>query len=183
MSGYEINLLLYSNVETWRKVRIPKDISFKQLHALIQKLFGFKDYHNYEFQIPNEIPGEDEVDLNDLKRTVSYEDCEDVLISEVFDENQIALYVYDFGDNWEIVVHKLDDIDYSNKTALITGYKGKYNPVDDMGGIFVFEEIMEAIEEDDEDLKYILDDYGLTRGDLTKMDFERKYKVGSRVRL
>ncbi|SDA45264.1 plasmid pRiA4b ORF-3 family protein [Methanobrevibacter millerae] len=182
MSGYEIRLMLYSNIETSRTVQIPKSINFKQLHMLIQKIFGFKDYHNYEFQIPREIPGEDAVDLNSIKRTIGYEDTQSVIISEVFDEDEVVLYVYDFGDNWEIVVHKQKDIDYTNKTALITDYKGKYNPLEDMGGIFVFEEIVEAIEEN-ENLKYVLDEYCLTKGDLAKMDFERKYKVGSRLRI
>lgn len=184
MSGYEIRLMLYSNIETSRTVQIPKSINFKQLHMLIQKIFGFKDYHNYEFQIPNVNPGDEYFDLNNLKRTIGYEDTENVIISEVFDESHIAFYTYDFGDNWEIVVHKQKDINYKNKTALITDYTGKYNPIDDMGGIFVFEEIVEAANEgDDEDLIYILDDYGLTKGDLTKMDFEMKYNVGSRLRI
>ena len=184
MSGYEILLMLYSQIETSRQVKIPKNITFTQLHLLIQKLFNFDDYHNFEFQIPNQSADEDTVDLNDVKQTIDYTESDNIRISEVFDENKVALYVYDFGDNWEIVISKLEDIDYDNVTALITDYKGKYSPMDDIGGVFVFEEIMEAVGEgDDEDIKYILEDYGLKKGDLTKMDFEKKYKIGSRVRL
>lgn len=181
MAGYKIRLLLYSNIETWRELSIPKDINFKQLHTIIQKLFGFDDYHNYEFQIPHDLPDEDYVDLNNIIRTIDYADCENVDICEIFDQYSIALYVYDFGDNWEIIVQKLEDIDYDKKTALINDYHGKYNPIDNMGGLAVFEEIIEAIEEGEVD--YILEDYGLSKGDLSKMDFEKKYKIGSRIRI
>lgn len=181
MSGYKIRFQLYSNVETWRELSIPKDINFKQLHGIIQKLFGFDDYHNYEFQIPYDLQDSDYVDLNNIQRTIYDSDCENLDIFEIFDEYSLALYVYDFGDNWEIIVHKLEDIDYDNKTALITDYCGRYNPIDDMGGLIVFEEIVDAIEDDEVD--YIMGDYGLSKGDLTKMDFERKYKIGSRIRI
>lgn len=179
MSGYKIRFQLYSNIESWRELSIPKNINFKQLHGIIQKLFGFDDYHNYEFQIPHDLPDSDYIDLNNIQRTIDYSDCENVDICEIFDEYSIAMYVYDFGDNWEIIVHKLEDIDYDKKTALITDYGGKYNPVDDMGGLMVFEEIVEAIEDDE--LDYILEEYGLRKGDLTKMDFEKKYKIGSKI--
>lgn len=181
MTGYKIRLLLYSNIETWREINIPKGINFKQLHIIIQKVFGFKDYHNFEFQIPHDLPDKDYVDLNNIKMTIGYADCENVDISEIFEKYSIALYVYDFGDNWEIIVEKLEDIDYDNKTALITNYEGKFNPLDDMGGLNVFEEIVEAIEDGEAD--YILEDYGLSKGDLSKMDFEKKYKIGSRIRI
>ena len=46
----------------------------------------------------------------------------------------------------------------------------------------VFEEIMESIDEPDE-LEYVLSEYGLTKADLSKMDFEKKYKKGSRIRI
>ena len=181
MSGYKMLLRLYSQAEVWREVKIRDDITFEQLHIVIQKLFGFSDYHNYEFQIPHNDPDDDLVNLGNLKGTIGYDECEDIIISEILEDNPILLYVYDFGDNWEIIVHKLEDVaDYKNKTALITDYKGKYNPIDDMGGLFVFEEILEAV--DDGDVEIVLDDYGLRKSDLTKMDFEKKYEIGSRIR-
>lgn len=181
MTGYKIRLQLYSSVESWRELHIPKGINFGQLHRIIQKVFGFDDYHNYEFQIPHVLPDKDCVDLSNIERTIDYRDCENVDIAEIFDEYPIALYVYDFGDGWEMVVQKLDSIDYNNKTALITDYGGKYNPLDDMGGLDIFEEIVEAIENGEED--YILKDYGFSKSDISKMDFEKKYKIGSRIRI
>ena len=89
---------------------------------------------------------------------------------------------YDFGDSWEIIITKKSEIDYNYKTALITDYAGKYNPMDDLGGFMIFDEIMELID-DEEELDYVLEEYNLSRGDLSKMDFEKKYKKGSKIRI
>lgn len=182
MDGYHFRLFLYSQTETWREIKIPKNINFKQLHLLIQEIFGFKDYHMWEFKVPFEIPDSDEVDLNNITRTISQEESETLNISEILDGCNVLLYEYDFGDSWEIIVYKLSDCDYNNKTALITDYCGKYNPMDDMGGVLTFDEIMQSLDDEDE-LEYVLEDYGLTRQDLSKMDFENKYKKGSKIRI
>ena len=180
MSGYKILLQLYSNVETWRELTIPENITFKQLHQIIQKIFGFYDYHMYDFRIPEEI-SEDTVDLNSIIQNIDYEHSNNVKINEIFNDNSVLLYVYDFGDNWEIVISVMDKIDYDETTALITDFKGKYNPLDDMGGIPVFEEIMDCIG-DEEDLTYVLDEYGMDMSHLNEMDFTKKFKKRSVIK-
>ena len=86
------------------------------------------------------------------------------------------------GDNWEIVITKKEDIEYSSKSAEITDYEGKYSPMDDMGGVMVFDEIMEYLD-DNASLEDILDDYGMDLSDLEKMDFEKRFKKGSQIKL
>lgn len=179
MNGYEILLVLYCNTETWREIKIPGNINLKQFHKVIQKLFGFHDYHNWQFKIPARIDDE-HVDLGDIVKYISSDDSE-IPLKNVFDKHDILIYEYDFGDSWEIIVNKTSEIDYENKTALIIDYNGKYNPMDDLGGPMIFDEVMESI--DEEELEYVLDEYNLSRGDLSKMDFEKKYKKGSRIKI
>lgn len=181
MTGYDIRLILYGQTETWRDIRIPKNINFKQFHSLIQKIFGFEDYHNWMFKVPFEIPNSDEVDLNNIIKTISDSEADKINIYEIFDEFSVLLYEYDFGDSWEIIIFKQSECEYNNKMALIKDYGGKYNPKEDIGGV-VFDEVMELIEEG-ADLKFVLEEYGLTRSDLSKMDFEKKYKKGSKIRI
>ena len=178
MSGYKIRTILYSNCETWREIEIPSDITFENLHRIIQKLFGFSDYHMWEFRIPKQ--DSEEFDLYDIIRTVEIDDAGDILVSEVFDEYDVALYEYDFGDGWEFIIHKTEDTDYDKKTAILTDYAGKYNPIEDIGGIMVFEEIMEALN-DDEELGYVLEEYGFDKTYLKSADFEKKFKKGSKI--
>lgn len=178
MNGYELLLVLYCETETWREIKIPGNINFRQLHHIIQKLFGFEDYHNWQFKVPADVDDE-HVDLNDIVKYISYDES-GLDIKDIFDEYSVLIYEYDFGDSWEIIVTKTSDIEYNNKTALITDYNGKYNPMDDLGGPIIFDELIGAIN-DDEELKYVLKEYNLSRGDLSKMDFEKKYKKGSRI--
>lgn len=179
--GYLITLQLYSETLVWRDVKIPNNITFKHLHNLIQKIFNFKNYHMWEFEVPKKVDGET-VDLSQVIRNISSDDADNVKISEIFEDNLIVLYRYDMGDNWEIVITKNKDIEYSSKSAEITGYEGKYSPMDDMGGVMVFDEIMECID-DKESLEDVLYDYGMDLNDLEKMDFEKRFKKGSQIKL
>lgn len=79
----------------WREITVPDSYSLLQLHRCIQLVFGWLDYHLFEFQVSrrkfrapdSEAEGEraDLVRLRDvdLSSTASF------------------LYVYDMGDYWE----------------------------------------------------------------------------------
>lgn len=183
MAGYKIRLSLYSEYEVWREIEIPDDITFERLHFIIQKLFGFKNRHMWEFRIPKEYPDKDEVDLNDIVKTVDMKKSLRSKVRTVFKKQTVIVYEYDFGDGWEIIIHKLEETKYKNKTALILNYAGRYNPMDDMGGISAYEEIMEAVE-DGEDIVEVASEYGIKEYEVERlMDFEEKYGKGSRIRL
>ena len=38
----------------WRRVVIPADVTFRRLHDTIQFSMGWRDYHLYEFEFPQE---------------------------------------------------------------------------------------------------------------------------------
>ena len=55
--------------------------------------------------------------------------------------------------------------------------------MDDMGGIMVYEEIMEEVN-NGEDIYDVADSYGIEEFEVKMyMDFEEKYEKGSRIRL
>ena len=167
MSGYEILISLECETELWRILKIPRDINFLQLHKLIQKLFNFDDYHSWDFKIPEDT---------NLK-IITLDDAEDIKISEAFDNYDIVKYTYDYGDDWKFEIKKLDEIDYTKKTALLIDYKCKYGPLEDMGGKIVFDQIMQNIDFAED----VLEAYGLSRRSLSKMDIEKKFRKGSRM--
>jgi hypothetical protein len=84
----------------WRSVRVPDAYTLDQLHRVIQLVFGWLDYHLYDFSIGGrrfeephpEAEGEDStaVTLYDL----------------ALKPGATFTYVYDFGDGWrhDIVV-------------------------------------------------------------------------------
>ena len=178
MSGYKIIMRLVSNTEMWREVEIPDDINFDELNRIIQVLFGFENSHMWEFTIPKQ--NSEEVFIGEVIRTIDMDEAGDISISEVFGQYTGVTYEYDFGDSWLFLVYKSEETDYDGKTAILTNYAGKYSPSDDFGGTFVFDEIMEALD-DEEELEYALDEYGMDMNYLASLEFEKKFKKGSEI--
>jgi len=88
----------------WRKIQVPNNYSFWNLHVALQDSMGWLDYHLHVFRI------------HKLHRSKMLEICipddevdEDVIlpgwnipIRDYFSEpGKAALYEYDFGDGWE----------------------------------------------------------------------------------
>ncbi|MBW1803969.1 MAG: plasmid pRiA4b ORF-3 family protein, partial [Deltaproteobacteria bacterium] len=89
----------------WRRIQVPDDYTFWDLHVAIQDAMGWLDYHLHAFHILNpetglkeEIGGIDDSSLDDYQVTPGWE----LNISRYFTpKNNKALYVYDFGDDWQ----------------------------------------------------------------------------------
>jgi hypothetical protein len=86
----------------WRLVLVPDSYTLHQLHRVLQLLFGWQDYHLYDFRIGErrfEAPdpeAEDEPSTRFRLRDLG------------FAPGDRFVYTYDFGDNWkhEIVVEE-----------------------------------------------------------------------------
>jgi hypothetical protein len=142
----------------WRRIQVEKNITFHQLHLVIQNIFNWLDYHLHEFEI------NEKVKLVDMNHE-SYEDMSDmpsflgIPQPKEYNEHDIKLnkyikkvgdtivYTYDFGDNWEhtIKLEKILDLD-SKKTYpnIVTGRK--VAPFEDCGGIWGWEELCKIME-------------------------------------
>ena len=118
------------------------------------------------------------VDLNDVVRTINVKQAQRSKIRTVFKKQTVIDYFYDFGDDWEIIIQKLEDTPYKNKTAVILDYEGRYNPMDDMGGILVYDEIMEAVNAG-ENIYEVAELYEISKFEIDCfMDFKKKYEIG-----
>lgn len=52
MKGYQLKITLKgTSPPVWRRIWIPADMTFRNLHEAIQYLFGWMDYHLYDFEI------------------------------------------------------------------------------------------------------------------------------------
>ncbi|WP_420130482.1 plasmid pRiA4b ORF-3 family protein [Longimicrobium sp.] len=129
----------------WRHVRVPDTYTLHQLHRVIQLLFGWLDYHLYEFRIgerrfeapDEEAEGEDSTatPLRDLSLTAGAR----------------FTYTYDFGDNWvhEIAITDLyivTPLEDEDERLLPLLYGGKRaGPHEDAGGPFGYQRMVEAL--------------------------------------
>jgi hypothetical protein len=89
--------------EIWRRIQVPANYSFWDLHVAIQDVMGWLDYHLHVFQIPGPVPGKlVQVGIPDEDYGEEILPGWEVAISENFTrENNQAGYEYDFGDGRE----------------------------------------------------------------------------------
>jgi hypothetical protein len=81
----------------WRRVLVPSNYTLAQLHEIIQISMGWDNYHLYSFEISGKQYENEEID-NSLS-------AEKFTITKTLKKKSKALYVYDFGDNWD---HKIE---------------------------------------------------------------------------
>ncbi len=127
----------------WRLVRVPDEYTLHQLHRVLQLVFGWQDYHLYDFRLGErrfeapdpEAEGEDStaVRLRDLALTAGSR----------------LTYTYDFGDYWqhEIVVEDIHvpirHLDEPPLPALLGGARA--GPHEDSGGSSGYQRMVKAL--------------------------------------
>src|SRR3990172_12618127 len=93
----------------WRRIQVPSDFTFWDLHVAIQDAMGWSDYHLHEFSM---------IDPSSRRRVkIGIPDDEDfawgpeilpgwkLRIAGYFSmEDRSATYIYDFGDGWRHTV-------------------------------------------------------------------------------
>ncbi|MDA1129584.1 MAG: plasmid pRiA4b ORF-3 family protein, partial [Chloroflexi bacterium] len=131
---------------------VPGGYSFWDLHVAIQDAMGWFDSHLHEFRINNPEGGsvqrigipDDEFD--DEEPTLAGWDLK---ISDYFSlENTSASYTYDFGDNWQHTITLKDVLERTPRLRYPRCVGGaRACPPEDCGGIWGYEEFLEAIQE------------------------------------
>jgi Plasmid pRiA4b ORF-3-like protein len=88
--------------EIWRRVDVPLGVNLRGLHDVIQALFGWADYHLFEFRIGEKLYGVPAPDEDYGRKIMHAKSMKLATISakgiKQFD------YVYDFGDNWRLSI-------------------------------------------------------------------------------
>jgi hypothetical protein len=136
----------------WRRIQVPDDYSFWDLHVAIQDAMGWLDYHLHEFRLCDPsgalvsigIPtGEEEPDRPVLPGW-------SIRLATFFEGSgwhaPPALYAYDFGDDWEhALVHEgmlMAEASPSYPRCLAGARRC---PPEDCGGVHGYAEFLEAI--------------------------------------
>ncbi|MDR2950953.1 MAG: plasmid pRiA4b ORF-3 family protein [Prevotella sp.] len=146
---FKIQIKGITKPPVWRKVSVPGNFTFLRFHDVIQAVFGWDDYHLFEFRdkewqsnIRIAVPVED--DFFDPDFFADTKDSSKIKLSDIFkDQFRKLLYVYDFGDNWlhEITLESISDD--KQKTAVCLSGKGACPP-EDCGGIYGYGDMKEA---------------------------------------
>ncbi|AKB75357.1 hypothetical protein MSLAZ_2096 [Methanosarcina lacustris Z-7289] len=151
---YQLKIAMKGIVpQIWRRIQVPENYTFLDLHDAIQVVMNWDDYHLHEFEMLNPKTGM-------LERIGmegdDYEAFGEPLVSEkkaklskYFTlENKAALYTYDFGDNWQVKVRlekilpRAEGVEYPVCTA------GKRAGVpEDIGGIWGYKDLLEILKD------------------------------------
>jgi hypothetical protein len=129
----------------WRRIQVPEAYSMWDLHVAIQDAMGWKDRHLHMYNpgahddfksIEIGIPDADE-HLHSVKEKMA---------DHFSMQSPNALYVYDFGDDWEhtILLEEILPADPAQSYPLCLAGE-RACPPEDCGGLPAFYSIMEII--------------------------------------
>lgn len=139
----------------WRRLVLPPDSTFWELHIAIQDSFGWTDTHLHQFFIgsPAErnarriaIPHPDDDMYTDLKEP--YDESITKLAAVFSDKVQKISYEYDFGDGWihEIMLEKTLPLNLDEAYPQVIAGK-RACPWEDSGGPWGYQEKLEILQD------------------------------------
>ncbi len=129
----------------WRRIQVPENYRFWDLHVAIQDAMDWEDRHLHLFTIAPHL-NKDRIEIG-LPEAKEYLNSRNELIADYFsEESSAAEYLYDFGDAW---LHKLQfekilpakqDLDYP---ICLAGRRAC--PPENIGGIPGYQLILKAL--------------------------------------
>jgi hypothetical protein len=142
----------------WRRIEVPGDYSFWDLHVAIQDAMGWTDSHLHAFEIEDAKLGRAEIGIPDSEaKTPVITGWKRKLNKHFKNPGDHLIYEYDFGDSWRhsIVLESLSLAETGIRYPRCVEGAGKCPP-EDCGGPPGFEEFLEVItdpgHEDHEDI-------------------------------
>lgn len=157
-SIYQFKIILkHIMPKIWRRIQVPENYTFWDLHVAIQDAMGWYDCHLHEFDIKNPNPLF-QLSKQKVRIGIPDEDFSDPMMNEtkpgwekrIADyftlENKKANYTYDFGDNWEheVTLEKiLPREENKNYPLCIDGERAC--PPEDCGSIPGYYELLEIL--------------------------------------
>ncbi len=145
-------LLISLDLEVYKAVRriiVPADLEFERLHKVLQSVFGWKNYHLYDFTIfhgnkrlpvTRMVPFEDDLEHDEHAVLMRGH-----VLAEFLPEYKHMLYTYDLGDNWEHEIELVQVIEEHDKESPCLLEAIGRTPPEDVGGVggyVSFREIM-----------------------------------------
>ena len=102
--------LVDADPQVWRRLELPSALTLEQVHGVLQAAFGWTDSHLHRFALGESVWDADEVyvgwaELEEVDGEQVVLPDRTVRLDEVLSEPGHTLrYVYDYGDNWELLL-------------------------------------------------------------------------------
>ena len=142
----------FEELACMRTLLVPEHTSFEDFHTMIQACLNWMNYHLYDFQLehdgaryriswPGYDTGGEEIEDTWLDSAKAY-------LDDFFPTVREALYSYDYGDGWEIVVQLLNPHEKLERDKPLCWEGSGDAPPEDVGGEGGFARFLEAIEDE-----------------------------------
>ena len=130
--------------EIWRRVEVPLSLHLKGLHDVIQAVFGWQDYHLFEFRIDDKVYGIPDP-LDDYGRGTRQ--ARSLRLATIVAKGITRFeYCYDFGDDWihDVVIESVRIAEpMQHYPRFVDG--ARRAPPEDVGGPYGFERFLAAM--------------------------------------
>lgn len=143
--------LKHSKPPVTRKLEIP-DVTFGELHEIIQVAMGWTNGHLHNFRVGREWMLGPSMQDDGFGPAFAFDspeedDEEGCWLSELNDaERKAIVYTYDFGDNWEVEVKLSEPKPNQDGVLYPRIIDGKRpHPPDDCGGVWGYEELCDIM--------------------------------------
>lgn len=139
MKGFQMKVSIRdSKPNVWRRITIPTDATFYQLHQVLQAAFGWMDCHLHDFTIPAKGVRICDEELEGIEAAAD----EDAFLFEYLSNGTRLIYTYDFGDGWkhDILIEK--EIELEETYPRVEKWKGD-NFAEDAGNVYGYYHILE----------------------------------------
>lgn len=144
---YQLKIeLVNSEPLIWRRITVPDDTPFDQLHDIIQITMGWENTHLYEFKVKDITVRDFDADI-DTGDNPDDEDAMDTYLDELLTKEDTQFtYTYDFGDQWEhrITLEEILPPSAAPGEPQCIGAEGSCPP-EDCGGIARYQDIVKIL--------------------------------------
>lgn len=156
----------------WRRFQVHSDITFYELHMILQEVMGWYNAHLHQFDLGGLFISDAETIREVWGDGVDNRKAR--LNQYVSQERQKFRYEYDFGDSWEheVLLEKILPVEANVQYPRCL--KGKRAcPPEDCGGVWGYAEVLEALaDENHAEHEMYLEWLG---GDIDPEAFDLKY--------
>jgi hypothetical protein len=122
-----------------RRMIVPADIKFPDLHKVLQSVFSWKNYHLYDFVILGRNQSKPMVRMVPFEEDLEYDEyavlMEGHKLSEFLPEHTKVVYTYDMGDYWQHEIQLIRVIEEHDKESPYLLEATGQAPPEDVGGV------------------------------------------------
>lgn len=124
--------------KVWREFQFHPDVTFHQLHQIIQVVMGWKNRHRYEFIV-------NERGIGNFEESGVLDARQEIVKQHVNEEHPAFTYVYDFGDDWEHTVTLVQMNPAISDPAPYCLDGERRCPPEDVGGVFEYRYCLDVL--------------------------------------